>query len=231
MQCSYSCPQSQPEKFQQLSLGACRPFLRSNRRPRACVQGRCLAFRSTHRLTLTLPLTQAQAQAQAQAPHTRPLSLSRTHSHRLLRLTLCARAPSGQARPTQRPHVLAPPPIITLVAGRTAHHASLAAAVLWPRGMRIHALHHCRAYTRDSPTFPSDRSSPTHLLSRPMTSAPPASPLPPRTWTATPTPSPITARTLPRRPSAMPERTHGVSLLSLTDCIKAPSHLSLQRLT
>lgn len=105
MQCSYSCPQSQPEKFQQLSLGACRPFLRSNRRPRACVHGG--VWRSVpHRLTLTLPLTQAQAQAQA--PHTRPLS--RTHSHRLLRLTLCARAPSGQARPTQRPHVLAPHP-------------------------------------------------------------------------------------------------------------------------
>lgn len=136
----------------------------------------------------------------------------------------------GQANTTPT-RVGTTPPIITLVAGRTAHHASLAAAVLWPRGMRIHALHHCRAYTRDSPTFPSDRSSPTHLLSRPMTSAPPASPLPPRTWTATPTPSPITARTLPRRPSAMPERTQGVSLLSLTDCIRAPSHLSLQRLT
>lgn len=162
-----------------------------------------------HRLTLTLPLTRSHA-------HTRALSLPHAHTHRRLRLTLC----KGPIRPGQantRPHSHSHSLSLRRVAttqnklGRTAHHTSLAPAVLWPRGMRIHALHLCRAYTQDSPTFPSDRSSPTPLLSRPMTSAPPASPLHPRTWTATPTPSPITARTLQRHPSAMPERTPGVS--------------------
>lgn len=213
MQCSYSCPQSQPEKFQQLSLGACRPFLRSNRRPRACVHGGGLAFRSTQADSHSPTHSGSGSGSGSGTTHTPSLShtLTPTASPNLV-----CKGPirPGQANTTPT-RVGTTPPIITLVAGRTAHHASLAAAVLWPRGMRIHALHHCRAYTRDSPTFPSDRSSPTHLLSRPMTSAPPASPLPPRTWTATPTPSPITARTLPRRPSAMPERTQGVSVSSL----------------
>lgn len=217
MQCSYSCPQSQPEKFQQLSLGACRLFLRSNRRPRGCVRA-CVhggVWRSVpHRLTLTLPL--AQVLSHTLAPTASP--------------NLVCKGPIRPGQANTTPTRVGTTPIITLVAGRTAHHASLAAAVLWPRGMRIHDLHHCRAYTRDSPTFPSDLSSPTLLLSRPMTSAPPASHLPPRTWTATPTPSPITARILPRRPSAMPERTQGVSPLSLTDRLhQSPPPTCLER--